>query len=144
MRAPICCSTGLDIPKRWSHARRRRGILLSAGAHAHSARISLPAWDPLIGWATCELGANFILAEGIIHTPQPDTAIEAVRNALPSDPWAVAALHVITTLTGSALLAVALRQGVLNAEEAWHAAHVDEDWNSERWGVDDEVMTRRA
>jgi chaperone required for assembly of F1-ATPase len=101
-------------------------------------------WDPVLFWAAETLGAHFILAEGIVHVRQPDQAIAAARAALPSDPWAVAALHVITTLTGSALLALALMRGRLDADEVWAAAHVDEDWNSEQWGVDDEVAARRA
>jgi len=60
------------------------------------------------------------------------------------DPWSVAALHVVTTLTGSALLALALLFGVLDSDQAWSAAHVDEDWNIEQWGVDEEVAARRA
>src|ERR1700694_800980 len=66
------------------------------------------------------------------------------RAALPKDPWSIAALHVITTLTGSALLALALKHGVVGPDQVWAAAHVDEDWNSEKWGVDDEVAARRA
>jgi chaperone required for assembly of F1-ATPase len=53
-------------------------------------------------------------------------------------------MHVVTTLTGSALLALALRHGRLTADEVWAAAHVDEDWNVELWGLDEEVATRRA
>ena len=62
----------------------------------------------------------------------------------PADPWSVAALHVVTTLTGSALLALALTRGVRDQEQIWAAAHVDEDWNIEKWGVDEEVAARRA
>jgi chaperone required for assembly of F1-ATPase len=51
---------------------------------------------------------------------------------------------VITTLTGSALLALGLLRGVVDPEQAWAAAHVDEDWNIEKWGVDEEVAARRA
>ena len=50
----------------------------------------------------------------------------------------------VTTLTGSALLALALREGARDADQVWAAAHVDEDWNSEKWGVDEEVAARRA
>lgn len=102
------------------------------------------AWDPVLAWAAGNLGAHFILAEGIVHARQPDTAIAAVRATLPQDPWSVAALHVITTLTGSALLASALFNGVLGSDQVWIAAHVDEDWNIVQWGVDDEVAARRA
>ncbi len=101
-------------------------------------------WDPVLLWTAEALGARFILAEGIGHVRQPDQAVAAARNALPSDPWVVGALHVVTTLTGSALLAIALMRGRLDADEVWAAAHVDEDWNSEQWGVDEEAAVRRV
>ncbi len=101
-------------------------------------------WDPVLFWAADALGAHFILAEGIVHVRQPDAAIRAAREALPRDPWSITALHVVTTLTGSALLALALLHGVLDSGQVWTAAHVDEDWNAEQWGVDGEVAVRRA
>lgn len=101
-------------------------------------------WDPVLYWAANELGAHFILAEGIVHVAQPEPAIRAARATFPVDPWSVAALHVVTTLTGSALLALALFHGVRSADEVWAAAHVDEDWNIEKWGIDEEVAARRA
>jgi chaperone required for assembly of F1-ATPase len=101
-------------------------------------------WDPVLFWAADALGAHFILAEGIVHVRQPDTAVQAARAAFPDDPWSIAALHVVTTLTGSALLALALTRGVLDPDQVWAAAHVDEDWNADKWGVDEEVAARRA
>lgn len=101
-------------------------------------------WDPILFWAADTLGAHFILAEGIVHVRQPGQAVAAARAALPADPWSIAALHVVTTMTGSALLALALMRGVLDEDQVWAAAHVDEDWNSEQWGVDEEVAARRA
>jgi len=101
-------------------------------------------WDPILFWAADTLNAHFILAEGIMHVVQPDAAIKAARGAFPADPWSVAALHVVTTLTGSALLALALAHGVRDPEQIWAAAHVDEDWNIEKWGIDEEVAARRA
>src|SRR5882724_5085542 len=96
-------------------------------------------WDPIVFWAADALGAHFILAEGIVHVRQPDSAIAAARAALPSDPWSIAAMHVVTTLPGSALLALALMRGVLDQDQVWASAHVDEDWNIDKWGVDEEV-----
>ena len=101
-------------------------------------------WDPVLFWAADELGAHFILAEGIVHVRQPDQAVAAARAALPDDPWSIAATHVVTTLTGSALLALALSHGLLDAGQVWAAAHVDEDWNAEQWGADEEAAERRA
>ena len=101
-------------------------------------------WDPLIAWARESLGACFILAQGLVHAAQPQAAVAAAREAIPGDPWRLGAAHVITTLTGSALIALALLRGRLTADEAWDAAHVDEDWNMEQWGRDDIALERRA
>ncbi|MET0220610.1 MAG: ATP12 family protein [Tardiphaga sp.] len=101
-------------------------------------------WDPVLDWARDSLGAHFILAEGVMHVSQPESAIAAARAALPSDPWAIAAAHIVTTVTGSALLALALLHGVRDPDQVWAAAHVDEDWNAEQWGVDEEAAARRA
>ncbi|MEA2836948.1 MAG: hypothetical protein QOD89_1498 [Bradyrhizobium sp.] len=100
-------------------------------------------WDPVLFWAADTLGAHFILAEGIVHVRQPDAAVATARAALPTDPWSIAALHMVTTLTGSALLALALMRGALDEDQVWAAAHVDEDWNALQWGLDEEVAARR-
>jgi len=101
-------------------------------------------WDPVLAWAREAFGARFVLAQGVIHTAQPEAAIAATRAAIPNDPWRVGALHAITTLTGSALLALALARGHLTTAAAWDAAHVDEDWNMDQWGRDEIVLARRA
>jgi chaperone required for assembly of F1-ATPase len=101
-------------------------------------------WDPVLFWAAESLGAHFILAEGIMHVGQPEAAIKAARAAFPGDPWSIAAFHIVTSITGSALLALALLHGARDSDQIWAAAHVDEDWNSEKWGVDAEVAARRA
>jgi len=101
-------------------------------------------WDPILAWARDMLGAHFKLGEGIVHIAQSDAALKAAVAAIPSDPWRLGALHVITTLTGSALIALAMAHGALAAEMAWQAAHVDEDWNMEQWGKDEMALQRRA
>jgi chaperone required for assembly of F1-ATPase len=103
------------------------------------------AFDPVVDWARQALGARFLLSEGIRHVAQPEAALAAVGAALAAieDPFALAALHVATTLTGSALLVLAMSMGRLSAEEAWRAAHVDEDFQISRWGEDAEARARR-
>ncbi|MGQ4272929.1 ATP12 family chaperone protein [Terrihabitans sp. B22-R8] len=103
------------------------------------------AWDPVLAWARDDLGARFVLAEGVMFTDQPGDAVRAVERALEDlDVFRLAATHVATTLTGSSLLALALLRGHLPVEEAWAAAHVDEDWTNELWGSDEEAELRRA
>jgi chaperone required for assembly of F1-ATPase len=89
------------------------------------------------------------MTEGIMHVPQPAAALAAAVAAIPrgadtKGAWQLGALNVITTLTGSALLALALAAGRIGADEAWAAAHVDEDWNTEFWGRDELALQRRA
>ncbi|MDS1135216.1 ATP12 family chaperone protein [Nitratireductor indicus] len=104
------------------------------------------AWDPVLDWIQSVTGAQFILAEGIVHVEQPRTAIAAISSYLRqrTDPFRLAAIHVMTSLTGSLLLALAVEGKMISAQEAWQAAHVDEDWNIAQWGEDGEAKLRRA
>jgi chaperone required for assembly of F1-ATPase len=106
-------------------------------------------WDPVVAWARDELGARFVLAQGVVHATQPAEAIAAARRAIPQganarEAWRLGAINVVTSLTGSALLALALAAGRVTVDEAWTAAHVDEDWNIESWGRDELALQRRA
>lgn len=103
------------------------------------------AWDPLIDWAHSALGARFMLAEGVMHIEQPREAIAAFSAQVGryGRPLELAAIHTVTTLTGSAILALAIAEKAISPEDAWEAAHVDEDWNIELWGEDAEAADRR-
>lgn len=117
-----------------------------AGEPQSLVDLQAKAWDPILAWAREALGARFICAEGIVFAAQPDHAVEAVAQAVEAvaSPMALAALNVMTTITGSALLALATAHGRLSAEEAWAAAHVDEDFQISGWGEDAEAAARRA
>jgi chaperone required for assembly of F1-ATPase len=101
-------------------------------------------WDPVLSWAADALGAHFEPTIGLTHIAQPAEALKAAEAAIPGDAWRLGAVHSITTLTGSALRALALAYGRLSAEEAWEAANVDEDWNMDQWGRDELAVERRA
>ena len=101
-------------------------------------------WDPVMNWAADALGARFAWTEGITHIAQPQAAVDAACAAIPDDPWRLGATHAATTLTGSALIALALARGFVSTDAAWQAANVDEDWNMEQWGRDELAMQRRA
>jgi chaperone required for assembly of F1-ATPase len=101
-------------------------------------------WDPVFAWARRALGAGFVLGEGVMYVAQPGEAIAAARAAIPRHPWRLGAVHVITTLTGSALIALALSSRHIEPDAAWAAAHVDEDWNMSLWGRDELGLHRRA
>ena len=117
-----------------------------AEAPAALAAAETEAFDPVLAWAEQALGAKFLLAAGVVHVHQPARALQAVRAALRSveDPFALAALQVMTNLAGSVLIALAVARRRLSAEEAWRIAHVGEDFQIAQWGEDEEAKARRA
>ena len=115
-----------------------------AEAPAELVRCQAEAWDPVLAWARAALGANLVIAQGIVPVAQPPAAGAAIERALAGlDAFALTADHVMTALTGSALLALAHAGGRLTVAEAWAAAHIDEDWQISRWGEDAEARARR-
>jgi chaperone required for assembly of F1-ATPase len=129
-------------------ARYAGADLLCYRAEAPDALVAIQAeaFDPVLAWAEEALGARFILSAGLIHVAQPERTLAAVRAAVEAyeSPFAVAALHGLTSLSGSVLLALAVARGARSAEDAWRTAHVDEDFQIRQWGEDDEAMARRA
>lgn len=102
-------------------------------------------WDPIIEWAQRDLKVSFVTVDTITHKRQSATALRALEtHILGLTPFSFTAVHNLTTLTGSALLAVMTATGAISVDAAWTAANVDEDWQIETWGEDAEAMARRA
>ncbi len=103
-------------------------------------------WDPVLDWALEKHRWRFNLAAGVMHVPQPQETLTEIQDHVRkiTDPLRLAALHVATTLTGSAILALALAEKAYSAETIWTAAHVDEDVQMAIWGQDEEALARRA
>jgi len=120
--------------------------LYRAGEPEGLVALQAAHWDPLVEWAHSALGARFMLAQGVNFVAQPDAALAAIRAELEAwpPPFALAAVASLTSLAGSALIALALARGHFGTIEAWNAAHVDEDWNIRHWGEDAEAAERRA
>ena len=96
------------------------------------------AWDPLLTWARRRFDVDFTLVEGIIHRPQPEETVGRLARAVEArDPFELAALSPLVTISGSLVVALALAENAIKMEEAWTAATVDEAWQSEQWGADD-------
>ncbi|MEA2999334.1 MAG: hypothetical protein QOK17_1167 [Sphingomonadales bacterium] len=95
------------------------------------------AWDPLLAWARLRFDVDFEVTAGVIHRPQPPPTVERLRRAVAAfDPFALAALAPLVTVSGSLLIALALAEGELGLEQAWSAATLDEAWQAEHWGND--------
>ena len=94
-------------------------------------------WDPWLAWARARYDVDFTLVAGIIHRPQPPAMLARVAAAYRAfDAFRLAALNPIVTISGSAVLGLAVAQGAMDAEAAWRVGHLDELWQAEQWGKD--------
>lgn len=95
------------------------------------------AWDPPLAWARARYDVAFTIVTGIIHRAQPPATLARLGEAVAAlDAWTLAPLSPIVTLTGSLVLALALVEQAMTADAVWAAAHLDEDWQAEQWGLD--------
>jgi chaperone required for assembly of F1-ATPase len=103
------------------------------------------AWGPLLDWARDELGLELIRVSGLTHQPQPEATLERVEAlALELSDFELTGLVNAAGLLGSAILAFALQRGQLGGEAALELSRLDEAFQEERWGVDEEAAARTA
>jgi len=103
------------------------------------------SWDPILDWITENCGARFEVTEGISSITQPREAVSlfSAKLSAHASPLKLACLHTMTSLSGSGMIAFAIAEGFLDADTAWKAAHIDEDFNISQWGEDYEAGKRR-
>jgi chaperone required for assembly of F1-ATPase len=119
-------------------------LFYRAAAPESLTRAQRAAWDPIVAWAGREFGAEPNTTVGVTYREQPQPYLDALRQRVEAfDLFGLAALHTLTALSGSALVALAHCSGHLDAAQAWAAAHVDEDWQMSQWGEDYEARVRR-
>ena len=100
---------------------------------AHQAAL----WDPWLGWARARYDIDFTLVEGIIHRPQPPASLARIAAAYRAfDAFSLAALNPIVTISGSAVIGLAVAENAMDAATAWAIGHLDELWQAEQWGKD--------
>ena len=94
-------------------------------------------WDPWLGWARQRYDVDFTLVTGIIHRPQPAATLARIAAAYRGfDAFALAAFNPIVTISGSAIIGLAVAEGMMDASDAWAIGHLDELWQAEQWGKD--------
>ncbi|MBN2741298.1 MAG: ATPase [Rhodobacteraceae bacterium] len=98
------------------------------------------AWDVLLNWAEGEYGVRLKVTSGVIPVDQDAAALARLRAELAAlSPFALAAMHDLISLTGSLILGLAVARGRLDAQQAWDLSRIDEDWQSEQWGADEDA-----
>ncbi|MFK7941332.1 MAG: ATP12 family chaperone protein [Paracoccaceae bacterium] len=116
-----------------------------ADAPAELVERQVTGWNPVLDWASDCYGARLNTGAGVMHIPQPPSAVSALRNAVLTErAWSLTALSELTTISGSLVLGLAVRHGWLGAEKGWSLSRIDEDWNIELWGDDQELAQLTA
>ena len=128
-------------------------LLAYAGADLLCYRAGEPAalverqqklWQPLLDWLALRHDAPLAVHTGIIHKPQPEASIAALGRHLGAlSPFTLAGLAAATSLAGSIVIALALHEGRISAQEAFDLAELDASFQIERWGEDAEAAARR-
>ncbi|TAN47805.1 MAG: ATPase [Rhodospirillales bacterium] len=101
------------------------------------------AWQPVLDWAALHLDAALLVTPGLAPIAQPREALSALARTLERlDDWRFTALSVVTAATGSLMLGLALLEGFLDSDKVIAASQLDEAYQSERWGEDEEGAAR--
>jgi chaperone required for assembly of F1-ATPase len=120
-------------------------VCYRADAPAELARRQDEVWQPLVAWVAERYDVALNVTAGIVAVAQPPHALAAFRRVLEAaDLFSLAALATLTGAAGSLVIALALAEGRLTAEQAAAAALLDELFQAERWGSDPEAEARRA
>jgi chaperone required for assembly of F1-ATPase len=95
------------------------------------------AWDPLLAWARGRYDVTFEVVNGLVHKPQPEATVQRLAAALSArSAFALAAMSPLVTIGGSLVVALALAEGRIGAQDAFDVTHLDELWQAEKWGED--------
>lgn len=97
-------------------------------------------WDPLLGWARRRFDVDFHVTEGVSPVDQPQATLDQLTQAVHAlEPYRLAGLSPLITIGGSLVAALALLEGAVSVDEAWVAVSLDERWQLDQWGADEEA-----
>lgn len=102
-------------------------------------------WDPILAWANAQFGVALRPISGVMFAQQPGESLPRLRAEIATfDSFSLAAFHDLVALSGSLVLALAVTSGQLDADTAWSLSRLDEDWQAEQWGIDEEAAEAAA
>jgi chaperone required for assembly of F1-ATPase len=120
-------------------------VCYRADQPAELVRLQGATWNPLLDWLAEEYGARLSVATGVLPVEQPPGALAAMADAMAAmDHWRLCAFQAAAASGGSFVIALALMDGRLDAEDAFRAAELDSGFEIDRWGEDAEASARRA
>lgn len=102
-------------------------------------------WEPLVCAREAASGVRFERVSGIIHRKQPDATLAKLAQELEAlDPFTLAAVQTIASLTASLVIALAALDDGADADRLFAAANAEQDWQAELWGWEYSAEDDRA
>jgi len=97
-------------------------------------------WDPLLAWSADRFGVRWSITSGVMPTPQnPETLALLGAHVARFTPFELTAFHDLVAMSGSLVIGLAVTEGIAPVESLWDVSRIDEDWQVEQWGEDDEA-----
>lgn len=97
-------------------------------------------WDGWLDWAAARHGARLATGAGVVHVPQDPGCLAALSGRVRAhSAFEMTALHDLVALSGSLVLGLAVSEGALDPAAAWELSRIDETWQAEQWGADEEA-----
>lgn len=101
-------------------------------------------WEPIVTAFEAQRGASFTRISGIMHRAQPPETLDTLASALNEhSPFALAAIEAMTHLAASLIIGLSAARPGANIPALWDAANLEEEWQIEQWGRDEEAQERR-
>ena len=111
-----------------------------AGGPAKLVLRQAEGWDPLLAWSATALNAPLKATFGVMHVDQPAKSLERLTARITQmTAFQLTGFHDLVAISGSLVLALAVADRRLSAPEAWHLSRIDEHWQAEVWGRDEEA-----
>lgn len=103
------------------------------------------AWDPLLDWAAHRYGCRPLTRSGVIHAPQPKRLLDNLHADVSRlDAFELTAFHDLVAMSGSLIIALAVLDRYAEPDALWQASRIDEDWQIEQWGEDEDAAALTA
>jgi chaperone required for assembly of F1-ATPase len=103
------------------------------------------AWDPVLDWAADVLGVRLAVTTGVMPVPQDAKNLRMLRARVAAmTPFQIAGFHDLVAISGSLILSLAVTKGFLARDAAWDCSRIDETWQNEQWGVDEDAAMMEA
>ncbi len=103
------------------------------------------AWDPLLDWSATALKAPLRSTQGVVHVAQDPASINRLTARIRAfTPFELAAVHDLISISGSLVIALAITDKFLTVEQGWQVSRIDEAWQNEQWGIDEDAAAHEA